>query len=58
MKLLLNYVLSKYMCEVCTGKYLPEVFVQTEQRRSEICKEKRRKLLSRTDQAIYYVASS
>ena len=26
--------------EVCTGKYLPEVFVQTERRRSEICSDK------------------
>jgi hypothetical protein len=26
--------------EVCTGKYLPEVFVQTERRRSEVCADK------------------
>ena len=24
-------------CDVCTVKYLPEVFVQTERRRSEVC---------------------
>ena len=24
-------------CEVCTGKYYPRFFVQTEQRRSEVC---------------------
>ena len=29
-------------CEVCTGKYLPEVFVQTERRRSEICAKKQK----------------
>ena len=27
-------------CEVCRGKYLPEVFVQTERRRSEVCAKK------------------
>ena len=27
-------------CEVCTGKYLPEVFVQTERRMSEVCAKK------------------
>jgi hypothetical protein len=26
--------------EVCTEKYLPEVFVQTERRRSEVCADK------------------
>ena len=26
--------------EVCTGKYLPEVFVQTERRGSEVCAKK------------------
>ena len=26
--------------EVCMGKYLPEVFVQTERRRSEVCADK------------------
>ena len=24
-------------CEVCTGKYLPEVFVQTKRRKREVC---------------------
>jgi hypothetical protein len=27
-------------CEVCTGKYLPEVLVQRERRRSEVCAKK------------------
>ena len=27
-------------CEVCTEKYLPGVFVQTERRRSNVCAEK------------------
>ena len=45
---IIDYLLTE--CEVCTGKYLPEVFVQTERRRSEICAEKNRgQLLSRTD---------
>jgi hypothetical protein len=26
--------------EVCMGKYLPEVFLQTERRRSEVCADK------------------
>ena len=26
-------------CEVCTVKYLPEVFVQTGRRRSQVCAE-------------------
>jgi hypothetical protein len=26
--------------EVCTGKYLPEIFVQTERRKSEVCADK------------------
>ena len=34
----IDYLLTE--CEVCTGKYLPEVFVQTERRRSEVCAEK------------------
>ena len=33
-----DYLLTE--CEVFTGKYLPEVFVQTERRRSEVCEEK------------------
>ena len=33
----IDYLLTK--CEVCTGKYLPEVFVQTEPRRSGVCAE-------------------
>ena len=27
-------------CEVCAGKYLPEIFVQTERRRSDVCAKK------------------
>ena len=43
-----DYLLTEY--EVCTGKHLSEVFVQTEQRRSEVCVEKiRGQILFRTD---------
>ena len=38
-------------CEVCIGKYLSEVFVQTERRRSEVCAKKLRQIPSRTDRA-------
>ena len=38
-------------CEGCTGKYLPEVFLQTERRRSEVCAKNRRQILSHTDRA-------
>ena len=31
------------------GKYLPEVFVQTEPRRSEVCAKKQRQIFCRTD---------
>ena len=34
----IDYLLTER--EVCTGNYFPEVFVQTERRRSEICAEK------------------
>ena len=41
--------------EVCTGKYLPEVFVQTERRGSDegarSVRKKQRQILSRTDRA-------
>ena len=29
-------------CEICTRKYLPEVFIQTERRRSEVCTKKQK----------------
>ena len=35
--------ITKYLCtesEVCTMKYLPKVFVQTEQQVSEVCVKK------------------
>ena len=35
-----DYLLTK--CEVCTGKYLPEVFEQIERRRNEVCAENTR----------------
>ena len=34
----IDYLLTE--CEVCSGKYFPESFVQTERRRSEVCAEK------------------
>ena len=38
----IDYLLTE--CEVCTGKYLPEVFMQTERQRSVVCAKKGKKL--------------
>ena len=35
----IDYLLTE--CDVCTGKYLAEVFVQTQRRRSELSAEKK-----------------
>ena len=35
-----NHIYLLIETEVCTGKYLPEIFVETERRRSEICAKK------------------
>ena len=43
-----DYLLTE--CEVCTEKYLPEVFAQTERRRSVVSAKKNRgEMLSRKD---------